>query len=293
MIGGIESKKINIKELTLPEPGAKVERPFDPRHDISENVWIDILNYLDERDKKNDPLRLSTDFFIAAARVRLLAPERLPGHILRSDYRQVAITVGDNKWSQDTSYGFTDFAGYARILYPDISPLLITPERKASLHEMVLNEISEAVVREDMGIAYSSAAELVSLRMADPDIVIVHEDLEQLGELTKKYTKELLHSLNRPGIIEDFVKIASLLRVLFPDKMNEIKITPSEWELMRRRMDEDMRRVGIWPYLSFATDLAFLTADDINIDNQGARLVYKDQKGNFHESQQVPERRRF
>jgi hypothetical protein len=292
MIDTIEPGKINIKELVVPFERPKKDA-FNLRQELLKDDWVSIIDMLSTNDHIDTRDAVNLNFFFTAARIKMIDPSKLPDYVNEPKYSEAIIEQLDKEWETGSYQYFMSLAGYARTLYPDIPvSSYITKEREEKLIENVNTTLESTKIFMGKDYTYTSVMEIASLKMIDPELMTKFEDLDWLKNHATGVTVKLLNTFNLAGSIEDFAKMAPVMKVLFPETSKDINITNEHWDKIKNKFDQ-MHTISPWALLSFASSLAMLSADEIKIDNKGTRLVFKSDKSLINDSKSAPEIRKF
>jgi hypothetical protein len=163
MIDTIEPGKVNIKELAVPFDRPKREG-LNIRQELLKDDWENIIDMLSINDHVDTRDAVNLNFFFAAARIKLIDPDKLPDYVNQPKYREAIIKQLDKEWDTASYQYFMSLAGYTRTLYPDIpASSYITKEREEKLIEKANITLESTKIIMGKDYAYTSVMELASL----------------------------------------------------------------------------------------------------------------------------------
>jgi hypothetical protein len=274
--------KLNIKELTFPEPGVKNERLFDPRRDISGNDW-QIVDWLLEKELSED----STGFEFQRA-IRILAPEKIPPNafatILKMDHSAPdlsGLTPPNSRFA-----GYIEKCATLELLSPGY------PKNKNLINDKLWEDFIDTfesyaknnVLNKCYVYQFASFA-----RILDPENS--HNFSVDWEEASNTITRKSgVHNW------KEIAEIVSELKFFDPTKINNLGLKEDDWghiwEYFHKELDDSRVRERPINLIDTLSRIAIISAKDIKVTPDGIKLDYNDSH-DLNVSKPIPGMRRF
>ena len=302
---GFNPENINIHDLTIEEPEEKQEAVFDPERDITKEDWQKMKEKLERlRDSGHWSLFAKT-----AAEMKTLDPsldiplDEKTWEGIEDDLRDTREDVFEKKEPDMAPYwGFFIRAMRIKTLDPsrDIYPELNKIELKESKKE--LKELG----RSGTAIAFGRLAIPIKALGAKVDISQYEAPWHRMLEELNYYRKSKIGYGSQDFIQQDFIELATYMKILHPEKVHELMIGEDEWEKMKTLL-EKIRTVkennqGLPPprkearmtFSELAMAMKILAAEEVKITESGLKITMPEKKEDLENKiLPLPERRDF
>ncbi len=296
---GAELDRINIKELTLPEPIIKEGVRFDPKRDIKTEDWEGILDliriYSDPEDESQTALM---DLLPIASSLKIISPERIPDTLQEPMYEQRVEREMSKQWDSDdiAPATITMSIKSAGILYPQISrDKLMNHVQEENLKANIQGKIDGANVAGDPN-CFQALHSLADLKVFDPHLLTQFENIDKIVEMAKVVCEDHLDKFSNETYddadILQFLRFAPQLKMLAPEKFKELNITNDHWKNLKKYMEYEKEDSGLYLYITQATQLSIISATNLHFSNKSLQLVFDD-KTDLRDNAPIPEVRKF
>ncbi|MDO8618664.1 MAG: hypothetical protein Q7R49_01825 [Candidatus Daviesbacteria bacterium] len=290
----------NIGALTLPEPQAQIEMPFDPERDISEKAVVEAIRYAREHYTEADHTPRNT----LLRNVQIIFPgwfsdeiseEKIPHETtlyeaasLDNELGQYVDRIKGNHNPNPSHNLIQDIDNFmeavitTKILYPNYG-------KAGSKALQEFNEVldkSARVFGKGSTLAEAFAANLL---IHEPNVVIEINYLDWAdaeGIVRESRSKENLAFVLFP-------EMAAAMRLARPSSMRDFIVTPGEWKKMHQLLKEF--RGNDWEsYMSLAASMKVLAAKEVLFTENGLELVMQESQVKLTEEiPSLPETRKF
>ncbi len=281
------SERINIKELVLPEPKEPEKLPFDPRRDITDDDKKGILGLIGrkmESDANPDAVRHAAQML---THLKLLRPDTV-STVSLSDENKGKITDNINQNLAKVSSAGTYIIRAWPLHALDPANTTVVGEKLGYDKNVLLSEAQASF----LGYLHH----LYFYRMSFPDEKIFpNEDklLRDVENIKKQEDDALKADLTSLLPLKNYIHLLARLRIVAPDKVNEIGING---ELAGRGNDVlDALRTSknYEEFAEYAFYLTILNAKDVTLSSKGLAYTMPIQNLGLDDKTNMPEVRNF
>jgi hypothetical protein len=277
-----EAKKLNIKDMVMPEFVKRSDQSFNPKRDIS----IDDLQIIDKLLEKE----LSEDNagFEFQRAIRILAPDKIPPNafatILKIDH-----SAPDFSGLTPPNSGFAGYIEKCATLEL-LSPGY--PKNKNLINDKLWEDFTDTFERYAKNNALNKCYvyQFASFaRILDP-------------ENTHNFSvdwEEARNTITRKSGVHNWKEIAEIvseLKFFDPTKINNLGLKEDDWghiwEYFHKELNDSRVRERPLNLVDTLSRMAIISAKDVKVTHNGVKLIYDD-SDDLDGSKPMPERRRF
>lgn len=269
----IKPEGINIKDLSISNPAEKAKVHFDPIRDMSDEDWEIIKQESSSLFGSDDKLvHFTLDKLV---RFTILDPEKSQ-ELRPKFFATVRRDVLALKYSKQRNY-YARNAKNLKILFPEefLKPEYYDNEawegmaqQLENLSESALNPLNTTPVDLSRFVQYA-----IDMKIIDPH---KFEDfkIEKSGLFNSIWDRvsKSIENVKSANFWYHFTYEAGNAKLLFPEKVQQLKISGSDWEHMLEYLDtvrkSDEQNLD---YMVF--NMAVLAAEKVIISDKGLRLI--------------------
>lgn len=248
--------RINIHELTIEDPEAQSELPFDPERDISAEDWAGMQDWLKTHCDDDNAL------MVHAVAMEIV----FPGRTNDADVAKRIWKYGIERLKNDKKDGgaWSDFCTCAydmKILFPDKSREFGLDEEAWQGVKHELNECRKYKLWE----SFFKRAEAIKALFPEKvdEICLDEEALNGIVEVTRKLD------------VNDIVGVAYKamhIKMVSPESMGKIAFSQKDWQGLFDWL-EKQRSVKIWfSFASQAAAMKILAAEEVKLTGNGLEI---------------------